>query len=190
MPTLRTDIIHVIPPHEIRQPPSEHEPSPLIFAIEQGDVQYAKDILDCGADPNMRALRTRDIFDEDGIRIYNEPSNPMGSAIWYNNIKMVELLLNYGADPIKPLTENGELALEVAIALHRDKIVLILLKTLIESNLSENPHRDDYLNAIRMGFDENDIAEHKDYFKSIVNNDDFLKSRLRGNEWFLPQGIL
>jgi ankyrin repeat protein len=87
--------------YPVRKPDMDH----LIFI---------KKLLDKGANPNARAIdstETRTIFTMQWL--YEDGATPFLRAAQSGDVRLMKLLLDYGADPLIP-TKNGDTALMVA----------------------------------------------------------------------------
>lgn len=87
-------------------------------ALKKGSLEFAKDLLRFGADPNLR--------------IDGKPA--LAHAISTNNGAAISLLLKYGADPNKKDT-SGESALMLALAKADDPLAIRLLDAGGDPNL-------------------------------------------------------
>lgn len=88
----------------------------LSMAVSKGNIGVLKILLEAGADPNA-----------EGIVSSGASNLPLIAAAEFNDPKMVQMLLDHGADPDLTNSE-GELALAKASRLGNDKLISPLLK--------------------------------------------------------------
>ena len=88
----------------------------LSMAVSKGNIGVLQILLEAGADPNA-----------EGIVSGGASNLPLITAAEFNDPKMVQMLLDHGADPDLTNSE-GELALAKASRLGNDKLISPLLK--------------------------------------------------------------
>jgi ankyrin repeat protein len=72
---------------------NEQEPTPVIWALQNGRINALQYLLEHGADPRKRAMKTY----HDNTRIMLVPLQYIATDI-NNDVQMAELLIKYGAD--------------------------------------------------------------------------------------------
>jgi ankyrin repeat protein len=115
--------------------------TPLVYAIEQGNVELVKTLLESGANPNAKtqsgrtplsaALGNKEIFQAlldakaDPNAKNGSGETPLAEAIYNDQIDLVKMLLAAGADT-KQAGPDGKTALEYAQLHYRTDIIALL----------------------------------------------------------------
>lgn len=95
----------------------------------------------------------------------NSNTSPLMMAVTLNNIQIVKLLLNYGANP-NLILENGATALMIAIKNHNIEIVQILLANRADVNLGNFKNMNPLLYAIYKN--KPDVSQCIDIIKCLI----------------------
>ena len=100
-----------------------------------GDVDRVRELLDAGTDPNCP-----DVF---------SGHTPLHNAIGSDNVALVELLLNRGADIEHSNNNTHSTPLESAVISHRIDMVRLLLDRGAKSNIGVYPDGQPLINIAR-----------------------------------------
>ncbi len=109
--------------------------SPLVAAVDAGDVELVRTLLDAGAQPNVK----------DGFGL-----TPLGLAALYGHHRIAVALLGRGARP-DAKEDNGAVPLHHASSLGFDAIVGALLDAGADTEARDRPGHTPLINAIRNG---------------------------------------
>lgn len=123
-----------------------YESNQMINAIRNDDIEKLENMLQSGYNPNVPDSFYKGIWRYINTFCETSPSLPLSVACSYGNLQMVQLLLDYGADPA--LTEQDGLdwsAMSSAILASEDEDCVEIVKLLIANGADPKSDSDGYL---------------------------------------------
>lgn len=118
----------------------------MIQAIEQDNLDAVRKMLDAGVSPNVPSSPYHGLWRYLNSFIEYSPDYPLAKACYYGNVEMVQMLLDYGADP--SLTEHedtGWSALSCAVLGSTNEKCVEIAELLIEFGANPQSTNDSYL---------------------------------------------
>jgi len=106
-------VVFMAIPAEAQEAGNTFPPYAIISASFMGDEETVREILDAGADKNVR-----NAFGDTALHV----------AVYQDNLMIVKLLLDYGFDPDARATRNGNTPLHNAVAVNNIGAVRLLLQ--------------------------------------------------------------